>query len=113
MRAINPPPTISGLRVDKPVLWPPNNQMVDVAVTYTAADSCGAASCRLTVTADEGGGRTPDWAIVDDHHVRLRASRAGSGDGRVYSIAVSCADAADGTTTRTVQVVVPKSQSRR
>jgi hypothetical protein len=29
----NPPPVISGISVDKPTLWPPNHQMVDVTVS--------------------------------------------------------------------------------
>ena len=97
----NPPPTVSGAGVDRPVLWPPNHRMVDVAVRYDVADNCDAApSCSLAVTSNEpvngtgDGDRAPDWAIVDAHRVQLRAERAGSGNGRVYTIAIACTDSA-------------------
>jgi hypothetical protein len=31
---------------------------------------------------------SPDWVVVDKHHVRLRAERAGSGSGRVYTVTI-------------------------
>jgi hypothetical protein len=34
----------------------------------------------------------PDWEVLDAHHVRLRAERAGNGDGRVYTVGVACTD---------------------
>ena len=79
------PPVITGAVVDKPTLWPPNHQMVDVAVRYTARDNCGPVNARLTVSSNEpvngtGDGDTaPDWTVVDTHHVRLRAELSGHG----------------------------------
>jgi len=45
---------------------------------------------------DQGlaGLTSPDWQIVDAHHVRLRAERSIRGDGRVYTIRITAADAA-------------------
>jgi hypothetical protein len=54
-------------------------------VNYTVNDNCGMPACVLSVTSNEpingtGDGDTaPDWEIVDAHHVRLRAERAGTG----------------------------------
>ncbi len=110
------PPNVSAATVDKPTLWPPNHQMVLVTVNYTATDNCGA-NCILSVTSNEpvnglGDGDTaPDWEIVDAHHVRLRAERSGKGNGRIYTIKVTCKDAAGNTVVRTVTVKVPKNQS--
>ncbi|MET0624294.1 MAG: HYR domain-containing protein [Pyrinomonadaceae bacterium] len=109
------PPTMSAVTVDKPSLWPPNHQMVDVTVNYTSADNCGA-GCTLGVTSNEptnglGDGDTPnDWEVVDAHHVRLRAERAGKGSGRTYTITVTCTDAAGNAVVRTATVRVPKNQ---
>jgi len=107
------PPTVTGLSATPSVLWPPNHQMADVTVAYGAGDNCGAVTTTLAVSSNEpidgsGDGDTaPDWQIVDDHHVRLRAERSGHGSGRIYTIAVTATDGRGGTTTRTVSVSVP------
>ena len=55
------------------------------------------------------GDTAPDWEIVDAGHVRLRAERSATGDGRVYTITVTATDAAGNVTTKTVTVSVPRS----
>ena len=85
--------------------------MVDVAVNYGGAtDNCSAASCVLTVSSNEAvngtgdGNTSTDWEVVDAHHVRLRAERAGNGDGRIYTIALTCTDASGNKIVRTATV---------
>jgi hypothetical protein len=107
-------PTVGGLSVTPSVLSAPNHQMADVAVTYAASDDGGAATCALSVTSNEpengaGDGDTaPDWEVVDANHVRLRAERAGTGDGRVYTVTVTCTDAAGNAASRSATVNVPR-----
>src|SRR5205807_242750 len=104
--------------LDKNQLWPPNHKMVDVTVNYGASDQCtpGAVTCTLSVSSNEpvngtGDGDTaPDWEIVDAHRVRLRAERAGTGNGRVYTIYITCTNSAGNSSTKAVAVSVPKSQ---
>lgn len=109
------PPVVSAATVDKPVLWPPNHQMVEVTVNYTATDNC-AVTCTLSVTSNEpenglgDGDQSPDWTIIDAHRLLLRAERSGKGSGRIYTIRVTCKDAANNTVVRTVTVRVPKNQ---
>jgi len=113
----NPPPVISGASADKAMLWPPNHNMVDVAVSYGVKDNCDPAPlCGLSVASNEAvdgtgdGDTAPDWEIMDAHHVRLRAERAGTGNGRVYSIAITCTDVAGASSSQTVTVGVPHNQ---
>ena len=109
--------TVGEATVDKPSLWPPNHQMELVTVNYTATDNCPV-NCVLTVSSNEptdglGDGDTaPDWQVIDAHHVLLRSERSGKGDGRVYTITVTCSDPAGHTVVRTVTVTVPRSQGK-
>jgi large repetitive protein len=103
-------PTITGFSAAPAALWPANHRMVDVTVAYGTGDNCGAVSTSLAVSSNEpaeGTGDAPDWQVVDDHHVRLRAERSGGGSDRIYTIAVTAMDVSGRTTTRTVAVSVP------
>jgi len=109
-------PTVGPVTATPNVLWPPNHQMVSVTINYTATDNCSAVTCTLSVASNEpidglGDGDTaPDWEIIDAHHVLLRAERSGLGTGRIYTITVTCQDAANNTTVRTVTVTAPHDQ---
>jgi uncharacterized repeat protein (TIGR01451 family) len=119
--ASNPPPTITGAAADPSVLWPPNHRMVNVTVSYNVTDNCPLPpdSCTLSVTSNEpvnghGSGHTsPDWIVLDDHHVLLRAERAGNGNGRIYTITITCVDSGGNTSTEDVTVTVPHDRRRR
>ena len=110
---------IDDLAVTPAVLWPPNHKMVPVAVDYTLFDGGGVApiaSWELSVISNEpinglgDGDTSPDWQIIDPHHVLLRAERSGTAGGRVYTITVTASDTLGNTFTRSTTVTVPKSQ---
>jgi len=119
--ASNPPPTITGATADPSVLWPPNHRMVNVTISYDVTDNCPLppGSCILTVTSNEpvlghGSGHTsPDWIVVDDHHVLLRAEREGGGNGRIYTTTITCTDSGGNSSEEQVEVTVPHDQGRR
>jgi endo-1,4-beta-xylanase len=112
----NPPPVISGLAVDKPVLWPPNHQMVPVALRYSVSDNCDAVlKPVITISSNEpvegtgDGDTSPDWQVIDVNHVLLRAERAGNGSGRIYTITLTVTDSAGSSSSSSVTVNVPHS----
>jgi uncharacterized repeat protein (TIGR01451 family) len=119
--ASNPPPTITNATADPSVLWPPNHRMVNVTVSYDVTDNCALplGSCALSVTSNEpvfghGSGHTsPDWTVVDDHHVLLRAERQGNGNGRIYTTTITCTDSGGNSSDEQVEVVVPHNIGRR
>jgi hypothetical protein len=106
-------PVITGLQTDKTVLKVPNHKMNEVAVTYTATDNCGPVTIALEVSTNEpvngtGDGNTsPDWEIINNNLVKLRAERSGNGTGRIYTIRVTATDAAGNQTSATTEVRVP------
>ncbi len=110
---LNPPPKVINPSSTPSQLWPPNHKMANVAVAYTIADNCGPVTVTLSVTSNEpingtGDGNTaPDWIVVNDHLVQLRAERAGTGTGRVYTITITATDCAGQSGSATVTVTVP------
>jgi hypothetical protein len=89
--------------------------MVPVAVTVDVTDICDAQpTCTIiSVASNElvdglGDGNTePDWTIVGDLAVTLRAERAGTLTDRVYAITVRCTDDSGNSAQRVVRVTVP------
>jgi hypothetical protein len=108
------PPVITNQSVDKPILSPPNHEMVTVTVSYNVTDNCGPVTTSLSVTSNEsvdgiGDGNTaPDWEIVDAHHVLLRVERSGTTSGRVYTITITSVDSSGNSSSATVTVEVPR-----
>ncbi len=115
------PPVIDSASVSPRILWPPNHKMVAVAVNAVANDNCGAATWKIiAVQSNEpvngtGDGNTaPDWQILGDHGVALRAERSGTGSGRIYTITLQAEDVAGNLSAPyPVTVTVPKSMGER
>ncbi|MHC5005609.1 MAG: FG-GAP repeat protein, partial [Planctomycetota bacterium] len=114
-------PEIS-VEVGPAMLWPPNHQMVGVTATVTATDECGPPSVVLeSVSSSEpdnaqgsGDGNTVDDIQgaepgTADFELLLRAERAGSGDGRIYTIVYTATDASGNDASDGAEVRVPKS----
>lgn len=111
-------PAISGASATPDILWPPNHKMVPVTIDYTVADFCDPAPvCSLSVSSNEGEGggsgtTSPDWQVLNAHDVELRAERAGSGDGRLYTITIDCKDSLNVSGSATVVVTVPHNRGK-
>ncbi|MDQ3552150.1 MAG: T9SS type A sorting domain-containing protein [Bacteroidota bacterium] len=111
------PPVISGLSVSATELWPPNNKMRNVTVSYSSTDNFpGAVTCNLSVSSNEPvtsktDKSSPDWVVVNNNMVQLRAERAGSGSGRIYTITVTCTDLQGNSSSSSTTVEVKHDQS--
>jgi len=100
------PPVFLKLSATPSSIWPPNNKMVPVIVTADVVDDGGPAAARIvTVSCNEPA--VGDWQITGSLTLSVRATRNGSGSGRVYTVTVEATDAAGNTATRTVAVSVP------
>lgn len=102
------PPTITA-SVAVGTLWSPNNKMVDVGLSISATDNSSDATTTFVVYSDEDDGDSIDAS----GSLLLRAERAGTGDGRVYLIAITSTDEFSNTSYKCLTVVVPKSQSAK
>jgi trimeric autotransporter adhesin len=107
------PPVISNVTANPSLLSPSNHKMRDINLSYVATDNCGAVATSVSVTNNESmygtadGNIDPDWIIVDDHHLQLRAERSGRGSGRTYTITVTATDAAGNKASAATTVIVP------
>jgi hypothetical protein len=106
-------PEITGLSATPQVLFPPNHKMRDVYLEYNISDlSASTVEVEVAISSNEpengtgDGDTSPDWEIVDSKHVRLRAERAGKGDGRIYTVTITATDECGNTSTESVHVVV-------
>src|SRR5262245_3010986 len=111
-----PAPVIRDDFATPDVLFAPDHKFVNVTINYSVTELCPS-TCVLTVSSDEplnatGDGNTsPDWQVIDAHHVLLRAERAGNGSGRTYTISITCTnDTNKLSSTKTVTVFVPHDQ---
>ncbi|MFD2518233.1 pullulanase X25 domain-containing protein [Salinimicrobium flavum] len=110
-------PVIADLQENYEPLWPPNHKMVPVYIDYVAWDNCSIAGTEITITSNEPestgkGDEAPDWEVVDEHQVLLRAERSGKGTGREYYITIKVTDDSGNFTERTVTVAVAKDQRK-
>ncbi len=114
------PPTLSGLG-GSCVLWPPRDDMREVA-TVEAADALSGVEALTVATrsnlraADADDititGLGADAGGTHAATVALRASKAANGAPRTYRIAASATDAAGNTAVATGSCVVPRSMAR-
>lgn len=92
------PAEILYFTADYEMPWPPNHQMIPVTLDYEIVDICeGEITHMLNIWHNEedmkgAGNALPDYEIIDDHHVLVRAERSGNGNGREYHIELISVD---------------------
>jgi hypothetical protein len=82
--------------------------MVNVTVGYTSTDNCNQPpTCAISAVTSNEPITSADYSIVNAHQVALRAERLGTGNGRIYTIAIACTDASGNPSPQTMTVAVP------
>lgn len=91
------------------LIWPPNGKMVPISIADVTDPDGDPVSVTITgITQDEPlSGRRPDATGVGTSTARVRATRAGGGDGRVYHLSFTATDPQGASCTGTVAVCVP------
>lgn len=107
------PPVITDVDAHIKPIWPPNHKMFCVKIDYNSSDNCAVTNCGLAVSSNEpvdGHGKCPqqpDWIVLDDNHVLLKAERDGHGRGREYTITITCSDGSYNAASQQVIVKIP------
>lgn len=106
------PPAITSVTPSQASLWPPNKKMTAISVAVAATDAVTTSpACQIaSVTSNEAG--AGEWSITGPLTLQLQADRLGTGSGRIYTIAVTCTDAAGNASTRSTTVSVPHDQGK-
>jgi hypothetical protein len=113
---IDQTPPSGTLALSPPQLWPANHQMVTITPLLDVSDAGGGAvavSAPLVSSnepeAGVGDNTAPDW-VVSDSMLQLRAERANSGAGRVYTVTYTVTDQAVNSAQVSATVTVPKNR---
>ena len=104
----NESPVLSVVTLSSKKIWPPTNRMKKVAVYYTATDNAQDVTSVLSVYSNDTTLNNRDWEVVNNHLIRLKASRLANGESRIYTIRVTSTDEAGNRTSRTTSIVVSK-----
>lgn len=107
----NESPLLSELTLSSKKVWPPTNKMKRVAVYYTSSDNAKDVTSVLTVSSNDSESATRDWEVVNNHLIRLKASRLVNGESRIFKITVTSTDEAGNTTRRTTSIAVSKTMT--
>jgi hypothetical protein len=112
------PPALS-VSLSPNTLWPPNHKLVSVAASIQVTDTCDDSPNveLVSIVSNEadngpGDGNTDDDIQgagygTDDRAFSLRAERAGTGDGRLYTVTYRAGDGEGNTAGQSAEVRVP------
>lgn len=115
-------PVITKVTAKPGSLWPPNHKLVPINIALVTKEACCLDNWHIvSVTSNEaigsgaekkGSGNTiPDWVVTGNHGLTLRAERAGTGKGRIYTVTVQAQDCAGNVSApATFTVTVPHNQ---
>jgi hypothetical protein len=106
----NESPQLSELTLSVKRVWPPSNKMKRVAVYYTSSDNAKNVITELSVQSNNTEPAKKDYEVINNHMMRLKASRLPSGEARIYTIIVTSTDEAGNRTRRATSIAVSKTR---
>jgi N-acetylneuraminic acid mutarotase len=106
-------PVITSLSPSPSLLWPPNGNLVAIALSLVVDDAATPApECAVSnVTSNEPASAGTDWTY-QGLSLKLKAKRQGGGSGRTYTITVGCRDNSGNASSATTTVIVPHDQRK-
>jgi hypothetical protein len=106
----NGSPDCSGATASPSLIWPPNGKMVPVSILGVTDPEGDSIALRITgITQDEPGA---NFSGIGSSVARVKAERAGKGDGRVYRILFEATDPSGASCTGEVRVCVPHDRGK-
>lgn len=106
----NSSPDCSRAKASPAVIWPPNGKMVPVSILGVTDPDGDSIALRITgFTQDEPGA---NFSGIGSSVARVKAERAGKGDGRVYHILFEATDPSGASCTGQVTVCVPHDRGK-
>lgn len=105
-------PVFLATSTDRPVIWPPNNQLVAITIAAVVTDNCDSAPTWRVVSVTNNESGASDSAIIASNRVLVRAAREGDGSGRIYTITLEATDASGNVSRKSVFVLVSHDQSK-
>jgi hypothetical protein len=109
------PPTLAGLPASGCSIWPPDHRLVAIANVSASDALSGLASGAPPVSATSnepatglGSGDVAPDVVITNNLVEVRAERAGTGSGRVYTVTASASDLAGNHATASATCTVPR-----
>ena len=104
-------PSILSITPNPAFLWPADRKMKSITIGASIWDNCPGTTYKITnvvVKAGEFAGDNigPDWEITGDHTLNLRAEISKKGVKRIYTVTVTCTDAAGNSSTASIDVIV-------
>ncbi len=117
--SISPLPSVT-------ILWPPNHELQPVTIVAYAFDNGGGAiTLSVGVESSQPPDATADGATIPDYYVdsidhaggiielRLRSERAGTGDGRTYTITITATDESLNSSVAIVTIRAPHDKRKK
>jgi hypothetical protein len=106
------PPLLAGLPAAGCTIWPPNNQLVQIATLTVADDGSEVMPESFLIRVDSNESVTASDVVIESGTVNVRASRSPKGTGRTYTVTATALDGAGNRTTAAAVCVVPHDRSR-
>jgi len=91
-----------------------DDRLLSVRLQATAEENCGPVTCKIKslriyepIRRLGVGDTSPDWFVIGDLALKLRAERSAKGAGRIHAVTAEARDTPGNTSTSDVKVTMP------